>query len=201
MNLEELKKELEAKLTEKQYIQRDIKNLKIRKRKKEIILSNAQKALSFLQDTSLDTQKQLEFHINEMVSAGLNSVFEDNYGFVSEFVLKREKTECNLYFEKEGHLIDPFSYSGLGAADVAGFCLLAASLSMDKTCPPILILDEPFKHLDIDHHEAAGQLVRKISESLGIQIIMVTHSQMFTQYAHKVFKVKRKNGVSHVTET
>ena len=135
-----------------------------------------------------------------MVSAGLNSVFDDNYGFVSQFVLKREKTECNLFFEKDGNLIDPFSYSGLGAADVAAFCLLAASLSMDKNCPPILILDEPFKHLDLEHHEAAGELVYNISKSLGIQIIMVTHSQMFTQYADKVFKVKRKKGVSQVTE-
>ena len=198
MDLKKLKKELEGKQSEKKYIIRDIKKLKAEVTKEKKKLIKAEQALIFVQDTALDTQRQLEFHINEMVTTGLNSVFEDGLGFVAEFELKREKTECKLMFEKNGHLIDPLSFSGLGAADVAAFCLRAASLSMDKKCPPVLILDEPFKHLDTEHHEAAGQLVNQISKSLGIQIIMVTHSTQFTKYADKVFKVTQRKGESFI---
>lgn len=197
--LKSLKKDLEKKMSEKAYIEKDLKRLKKERKLVLIELKTAEKALLFIQDTALDTQRQLEFHINEMVTAGLNSVSDENLDFVTEFELKRENTECKLRFEKDGNPVDPLLYSGLGMADVAAFCLRAASISMNKKIPPILILDEPFKHLDTDHHESAGKLVQKISKSLGIQIIMVTHSRKFTEYADRVFKVTQRKGISQVS--
>lgn len=166
------------------------KNTKIQKIRKE-------RALELVKDVALKTQGQLEYHLSDMVSTGLNTVFNTVYDFKVKFVIKRGKTECDLYFEKDGELAQP-KFSGGGVMDVAAFCLRCAAWSMNKQYRPVFVLDEPFKHLAVMHHDKAGKMVKILSNKLGLQIIMVTHSKEFTNHADKVFSVNRKNRVSYV---
>jgi len=168
------------------------KKLKIQKIRKE-------RALELVKDVALKTQGQLEYHLSDMVSTGLNTVFDTVYDFKVEFVIRRGKTECDLYFEKDGELAQP-KFSGGGAMDIAAFCLRCAAWSMTKQYRPLLLMDEPFSHLAVVHHEKAGEMVKILSNKLGLQIIMVTHSKEFTNYADRVFSVNRKNGISHVKQ-
>ena len=65
----------------------------------------------------------------------------------------------------------------------------------------VLILDEPLKHLKgNDMPEKGAELIRSISEKLGIQVIMVSHDPALISEADKVFSVKIRNGISEVKE-
>lgn len=198
MQLQQIRETVQNKLAEKNLIESQLSNLQTQKKTLKRDYIRKERALEFIKDIALKTQSQLEFHLSDMVSTGLNSVFDQEYNFRVIFEIKRGKTECNLYFEKDGNLADPLTQSGLGAADVAAFCLRCAGYSMNPIYRNTLIMDEPFKHLSINYHEKVGALVKMLSEKLNLQIIMVTHSEIMSRYADKIYKVSMKNNVSKV---
>lgn len=201
--LNELKNKIQKRINNKELIQKQLEELKTNYKEKSELLHNKEKAMEIVKKVALETQSQLEYHLSDMVSTGLNTVFDEEYGFRLIFEEKSGKTggktECNLFFEKKGHLVDPLNFSGLGESDIAAFCLRCAAWSMDKRYRNVLILDEPLKHLSVNHHEKAGEMIKLLSKELNLQIIMVTHSERFTSYADKIFKVQMNNkGISKV---
>lgn len=200
MELRELKTLITKKVNEKEYIKTEIQKLKETKLNFKKSIIRKEKALELVKDVALKTQQQLSFHLSEMVTMGLNTVFEDSYEFVVDFKASHGKTVCDLNFKKGEELVDPLRFSGLGAADIAAFALRCAAWSMDKQYRNVLLMDEPFKHLDVGHHGKAGKMVKTLSEKLGLQIIMISHSEKVTQYADRVFQVSMKKGISKVRE-
>src|SRR5690606_33824927 len=113
----------------------------------KVALRAHEKAKKILQEVALKTQQQLSYNVSDIVSMALETVFETPYELKLEFIERRNKTECDIYFVRDGLKIDPFSGGG-GAIDIAAFALRVALWSMQQPKPrPTLILDEPFKHL------------------------------------------------------
>jgi DNA repair exonuclease SbcCD ATPase subunit len=106
--------------------------------------------------------------------------------------------ECDLVFVKNGNEYKPLDSCGYGAADVASFALRIAYWSLGNT-RPVLIWDEPFRQLDKKKQEMAAEMVAKLSKQLGIQIIIITHSDELAECADKVFKVSMENNISKVS--
>jgi DNA repair exonuclease SbcCD ATPase subunit len=147
------------------------------------------------------TQEQLSYHISDITSLAMEAVFPNPYSLVVEFVQRRNRTECDLLFERDGLRIDPLSASGVGAIDVASFALRIASWSMAvKRTRPVIILDEPFRYLSENYQPLASAMLKEVSQKLGIQFIIVTHEMVLAEHADKVFQVSIKKGVSKVTE-
>ena len=200
MDLQDYKSFVLEKQAEEKYIKKEINKLKKQKKQKKVKALKQEKALAFVKEIAFQTQQQLEYHINDMVSHGLNSVFNDVFDFVVNFVKKRGKIECDLFFKKGKNLIDPLTYSGLGAADIAAFALRCASWSIAKKYRNVFLLDEPLKHLSNDKHMLAGKMIKELAKQLGLQIIMVTHSKKMVEFADKVFEVTKTGKISKVKE-
>ena len=198
--LDQIQKKIEEKLSEKNLIKAQYRRLQTDLKKTKVLLFRKEKALEIVKQVALKTQNQLQYHLSDMVSMGLNTVFDEEYKFKLLFEIKRGKTECRLFFEKNRHLVDPLNFSGLGEADIAAFCLRCAAWSMTKEYRNVIILDEPFKHLSTNHHTKAGEMVKLLSKQLGLQIIMVTHSKEFTKHADCVYQVTKKGNYSEVKE-
>jgi len=165
-------------------------------------IDDTEKAQILIKSAAQSTQETLQYHISELVSLALSSVFEDPYEFKLEFVQKRGKTEAELWFVKDEHKIKPIDASGGGAVDVASFAL---QLALWKIGQPqtrnTLILDEPLKWLKGDDMPVKGaSIIKELSEKLGIQIIMVSHSSELIDAADTVFEVTKEDGVSEVKE-
>jgi ABC-type sulfate/molybdate transport systems ATPase subunit len=90
--------------------------------------------------------------------------------------------------------------------DVAAFALRIACWSMQNPhSRPVLILDEPFKHLKgIEQNKKVLRMIRKISKRLKLQIIMISDERIpredIIENADRVFEVSIKNGISHVNQ-
>ena len=162
---------------------------------KEIVFS--EKAQAIIQKVAKETQEQLEYHISDIVSLALDTIFDDPYKFRVEFVLRRNKTECDLLFERDGVTIDPLSASGGGVVDTASFALRIAlwTLQAPKSRATI-ILDEPFKFLSKDLLPRACDLLQELRDRLSLQFIIVTHLDELALCADKTFEVRLKKGVS-----
>lgn len=170
---------------------------------RNIILSKKMDALlkarSIVQIVAEQTQKKLEYHISNLVSMALASVFPEPYIFQLRFVQKRNKTEAELIFSKNGNETDDILNSGGGGvADIASIALRISLWSIKKT-RPTLILDESLKFLHSpEYQEKASQMLKEVSEKLGLQIIMVSDQKNILEYADKVIKIVNYNGISKV---
>jgi len=197
-DIQTLRRELEQRKGRKRQIEENLTGAIKNKKELGRDLRRHEQAREILRTVGLKTQQQLQFHISEITSLALEAVFDDPYELVAEFVERRNKTECDLYFVRDSR-VDPLTASGGGAVDVASFALRVASWSMQSPrSRAVLILDEPFRYLSAGLLPKAGEMIKQISKQLGLQIIMVTHAEELMDCADKIFKVGIKKGISYV---
>ena len=158
-------------------------------------------AQNIIRTVAQQTQDELTYHISDLVSLAMEAVFGDSaYSLKVEFPLRRGRTECDINFIRAGQAVSPLQGAGGGAVDVAAFALRVALWSlMQPRTRPVIVLDEPFRFLSRDLHSQASTMLREVSGKLGVQIIMVTHSEALTECADRIFEVQIKNGKSIVS--
>jgi len=61
-----------------------------------------------------------------------------------------------------------------------------------------IVLDEPFRFLSRELQGRAGEMLKLLSQKLGIQFIFVTHVQDLVEAADRVFEVRKKKQISKV---
>jgi DNA repair exonuclease SbcCD ATPase subunit len=177
----------------------DIALLKTEIDQSETSLKEHEQAREIIKEVGLKTQSQLQVYISDIATLALNAVFDDPYELKVEFVQRRNKTECDIYFVRDGNRIDPLTASGGGAVDIASFALRIASWSM--TTPHTrntIVLDEPLRFLSAGLQERASTMLKEISEKLGIQFILISHNETLASFADKTFEVKLKKGISQI---
>ena len=194
-----LRNKLEQAKGQLQQTQYSLTSLQRELEEKRIYLHKHEEAREIIRKVGMSTQQELQFHITDIVSLALDSVFDNPYKFSVDFVQRRNKTECDLYFVRDGNKIDPLTASGVGAVDVASFALRIASWSMARPrTRNVIILDEPFRFLSENYQEQASLMLKEISQRIGIQLIIITHELALTTNADKIFNVSIKKGISSI---
>ena len=184
-------------------IQRQLHETKELKKFSEKKLKLIEEAQIFLQKVAQNTQEKLKFQIEDIVNLALESVFPNEYLFQMNFNVSRGKTEAELVFQdkRTGQTIDPMEASGGGVVDLTCFALRISAFALESGTDNLIILDEPFKFISRDLQERAGEILKKLSKKMKLQIIMVTHIPEFIDVADKVFEVKKnEKGVSRIIE-
>ena len=200
--IQEIRKTLDQRRGQQIQLQKTVKdaafNLLVKKRD----LSRHEKARELIREAGLKTQQSLSFQISEITSLALEAIFENPYILEVDFVERRNKTECDLYFSRDGNRIDPMDASGGGAVDVASFALRIASWSMKHPrFRNTIILDEPLKNLDKERQEKGSAMLKEVSKRLGIQFIIVTHEETLSSFSDKTFEVRiNQRGISKIQE-
>ena len=161
----------------------------------------AEEARAIIQTVAQATQKELEYHVSEIVSLALAAVFEHPYSLRLMFVQRRNKTEADIFFERDGEQFKPIDASGGGAVDIAAFALRVAMWSLRRPrSRSVLILDEPGKFISVDLRPKMGAMLKEISKRLDLQMIVVSHAEEYIEASDKCFHVSIHNGVSKVVE-
>jgi DNA repair exonuclease SbcCD ATPase subunit len=163
-----------------------------------------EQAQAIIQLVAQATQEELKYYISEIVSLAEAAVFDDPYELDVDFVQRRNQTECDLWFLKEGERIHPLTASGGGAVNVAAFALRVSLWTLQKPqTRPVMILDEPAQNIKGDDANIRFiQMVKSVSRRLGLQIIMVSDERVpFAEIeagADQIFKIGQKKGVSYI---
>ena len=187
---------------QKYQVEKTIAENKVLLKESKRSLHRHEEAKEIIRAVGQATQQQISFHISDITSLAMEAVFKEPYQLKIDFVQRRNKTECDLSFEREGVKIDPLTASGGGAVDVAAFALRIASWTMmNPRSRNTIILDEPFRFLSGDNQERASAMVKEISQKLGIQFILVTHSETLASYADRTFTVSIRNKISKVKQS
>jgi len=184
---------------EESILQRDVEALKVKGNTLEDRSLRLEKMRVLIQAVAEQTQKNLEFRISKLVTTALSAVFDDPEEFLVKFVKRRGKTECDLLFIKNGREMNPIGFTGGGVLDITCFALRIAFWSLKKNRDTILI-DEPFRNLHgIKEQERCSEMVKMLSDELGIQFLMVSDVDLVNKAADKVFNVDLIDGVSVVS--
>lgn len=199
--IQDMRNRLEREKGRKAQVEKDLATTTATIKEKQRDLRRHEQARELIKEASLRTQRQLQYHISDITSLALGAVFPDPYELEAEFVERRNKTECDLFFTRDGERSDPISAAGGGAVDVASFALRVASWSMRRPrSRNVLVLDEPFKHLSTELLPKASEMIKELAEKLELQIIMVTHSEELVEAADKVFQTAIKKGITEVRD-
>jgi len=187
-DLTKLQETIHKRVATRDYIAQDLKRLKLKLRAQKRYLEDVEEARGVMQMAAEMAQRHLEFHIANLVSSALYAVFPDPYKFVVRFVSRRNTTECDMFFEKNGIEMEPEFASGGGPLDVASFASRISQLTLEEVMP-LVILDEPFKNLSKNLIENACAMLNALKEKLGIQFIIVTHVPELVKAGDAVFQV------------
>lgn len=198
----EYQRKLEQLKGARSVLERNVSELQSEIKDMQRDLRRHEQAREIVRNVGMKTQQQLQFHISDIVSLALDSVFDDPYELKVEFIQRRNKTECDLTFQRDGEQMDPLSASGGGAVDVASFALRIASWAMmNPRSRNVIVLDEPLRFLSEDHQEQASRIIKELSDRLKLQFLIITHEPLLGEYADRVFQVSIKKGISQVKQS
>lgn len=204
MDIKQLRNKLEQKKGTKIGIENTMTTLRADLAEKKRDLRRHEQAREIIKEVGQKTQNQLSVHISDITSLALESVFPEPYELQVEFVQRRNKTECDLYFTREGNKVKPLEASGVGAVDVAAFALRIASWSMQLPhTSSVLLLDEPFKHLKgVEPNQRVLDMIKEISKRMNMQIITISDERIpredIIESADRVFEISIKRKISKV---
>jgi len=136
-----------------------------------------------------------------MITTALQAVFEENYQFIIDFDIKRNKPEAKISLKIHGEEVDPKDSVGGGILDIASFALRVVLWSIENPkSNNVLILDESFKFLH-GKIENAMKMLKDLSKKLDLQFIIVSQIEELSENADKVFLVTHNGVFSEVKES
>jgi len=130
--------------------------------------------------------------IESVITEGLNTIFVDqDLAFEAEVGTKYNKIAIDFLIRQgkdetaiRGHPLESF---GGGPASVASLVLrLLALLRLKKW--PLLLLDETMAAVSDEYTDQAGRFLRKLAESSGIDLLMITHKQSYLDHANTAYQ-------------
>ncbi len=145
-------------------------------------------------------RRQVEY----LVSQALQFVFGGDVEFKVEVEEKRDRPEaefyvCSTYGDNYRVETNPQDARGGGVVDVISLALRLALLHAFR--PPVggpAVLDEPGKHVSEEYAPQLARFLKSFSQSLGRQVIMVSHNQHLADTADIAYLVEMQQGASRV---
>jgi len=163
-------------------------------------LKRTASSIVILTDVLAITQDEILKYIETVVTTALQYIYGDEYSFHTNYQLKRNQPEVELYVIKNNIQYDWKSSCGVGVLNICSFALRCALFMLIEPKPSsILIIDEPFSSISgYKQLEDTEYMIKKLSDMMGLQIIMISGKQPLTDYADCVFEIGIENGTSYV---
>lgn len=163
-----------------------------------------ERAAAVLNTLSDQRQRDAQTKIEALVTRGLQTIFEDNLSFHVVQEVKANRVQVQFVVRTEldgGEIVETpvMDARGGGLAATVGFLLrLVVLLLSGNREPHVLMLDETFAHLSADYEPRLAEFIREIVDQTDLQIVMVTHSDAYSDQADKVYRFSQLNGSTKV---
>jgi len=135
-----------------------------------------------------DSLKKNVDSISQLVTTGLRHIIHDqNLTFRIRQEMKHQRLSMRFTLQDDGDEADPMTNFGGGAVLVISLILRLAIMARTKA-GNLLLLDESLSELANQYIPNAGSFLRELSENMGVNILMVTHNELFLNNAHTVYE-------------
>lgn len=161
---------------------------------------------ALLTESSEFARLQTVSHIEQITTAGLQTVFtdEENIGFKVKMRKIGDTTPAADWriVDKSGEYDienDPEDADGGGVSDVVSLALRSALLELFKAEGPVFF-DESGKHVSAEYSKNLAYFIKAYAEKTGRQVINITHNRALADVANRSYLCIKKDGISEVTE-
>ncbi len=156
--------------------------------------------------TSIGEQRQAaaQAQIETLVTKGLQTIFGDDLTFHLVPVVRGNRPEVDFVVRSAmGNVVvdtPVIDARGGGLAAVVGFLLrLVILLLSPGRQDSVLVLDETFAHVSAEYEPRLAEFLRELVDQTGVQIILVTHSDAFSDAADVRYRFVLDRGVTRAT--
>ena len=130
--------------------------------------------------------------IEGIVTEGLRAVyFDQDLSFETEVSQKYNRIAIDFFLRQGDQALavrgPPLEAFGGGPASIASLVLRLLALIRLRRAP-FLLLDETLAAVGDDHIDAAGQFLKKLSATTGIDFLLVSHKQAFLDHADTAYQ-------------
>jgi len=193
------KEELIKKESENAYIEKEIQaNLdKLRRIEKELALG--QPALQFLENLANTRRGSLKDQIEEVITSALHLVYGSEYKVELRYDIKNNRSFVDIELVKstpEGDVRRLMNGFGGGVSDTISVPLRLLVLIASREVERICILDECYKHMDVERIDSVMQFLRDVCRKLDVQIVMSSHHEAAFEAADGIYHIKDEKGVA-----
>jgi DNA repair exonuclease SbcCD ATPase subunit len=156
-----------------------------------------EEATTFLNSFADARQATVQRRIEQLVTHGLSTIFGEDLTFHVQSEQKSNRNEVTFVLRSsmEGQVVETpiLDARGGGVAVIIGF-LLRLIITLLRKDHPVLVVDEGFAQVSENYLPPLGQFLRELADKTGVQIVMVTHSEVFEEFADKVYRFSQKDG-------
>lgn len=197
MNTNDFKKDLERRKLENRvyFSQIDKENSEIAENVRK--LGCVKDSLKIIEGIALERRNGIKSGIERIVTESLRTLYGPEYSFDMSYSEKANRSCLELSVVKKtgiGIVKRDMDGFGGGVSDSISVPLRLMVIKGAHDTGDILILDEAFKHVDVNMIDKVGAFLKTIKEKLNTQIIMVTHHKRLLEYADRGFELKNENG-------
>jgi DNA repair exonuclease SbcCD ATPase subunit len=151
-----------------------------------------------------DQQAAVQGQIEAIVSKGLQTIFQEDLvlKIVNRMVGRRPETDFVLVSNSGDQVLETsiLDARGGGVAAVAGFLIQAVLVLLTPGLRPVLFLDEVFAQVSQEYLPALSEFIKELVDKSPLQVVLVTHSQEFSEAADRVYRFSQGNGITKVVE-
>lgn len=193
-----------ARLGQAQLIASQIKSKKEEIDRLNTRAENLSRISALLSTYADERQAEVQHKFESIVSQGLQQIFDEELSLSirNRMVGKRFETDFVLVSKIGDKTLETsiLDARGGGVAAVAGFLLQAVLVLLTPGARPVLFLDESFSQVSENYLDNLAQFLKEMTERTNLQIILVTHSDVFAEYADKVYRFSQKQGITTAVE-
>lgn len=148
------------------------------------------KARAYFQEIAETTQRDVADTLSVIITSAIKAVFDtDEYRCEIIFGTARNQSDAKLILVKgEEEIDDPLDSISGGMIDVAAFAARVGFIFL-KGSRKVLIADEPFKGVSEDFKGRCPEMLRLLSEQLGMQFIIISHMKEMIDGADNVLTI------------
>jgi DNA repair exonuclease SbcCD ATPase subunit len=193
---------LERQAGEARLLAREGKNIQSQVAELRASIEATEEAIVVLNSYADLRQADLQQAIESLVTRGLQVIFEQDLRFHIRGVQKGKLSAMDFVVSsQDGELETPvMDARGGGVAAVAGFLIRLVLLLLKPESRPVLFLDEAFSHVSTEYEPRLAEFMRELVDRTPAQIVLVTHSSAFEEYADQVYRFHLEDGVTVVEE-
>lgn len=162
-----------------------------------------ERAAAVLTTISEDRQNAAQHQIESLVTLGLTAVFGPGLSFhlVGGVRAKTPVVDFVVRSHAGDQLVDTpvMDARGGGLAATVGFLLRLVVLLLSTPRDSVLLLDETFAHVSAEYEPALAGFIRELVDRTGVQIILVTHSDAYSEVADAKYRFTLRDGRTMAT--
>lgn len=198
--VENLKEKLNREIGKREQLEKQVEEQQERVATLFSTLDVTQETVQLLTALADQRRDYMKSKVEDLVTFGISAVFGIPYQFFFEVDENRGLRSMTPKVSLNGEVMDIVNAHGGGLVVVIGFLLRVVTLALLGNKYKVMLLDETFSHVSEVYLEPLSMLIKTVTSRLGIQIILVSHQEILTAAADKVYEVRLVNGSAQVMD-